>query len=390
MKIEWLPRLHRAGGARGVLLVTIFVLLRLLWRHRAMVLALTGFLAVGLAMLLRPQGRIPADAKPPSGHSLMEKDNQGKASPFYTVTDLGTLGGKGSGASAINNKGEVVGTAHTADTGRAYLWRDGKMRDLGALGGIGSQASDVNDKSQVVGVSKARAFLWQDGKMQDLGALPGGKYSYANAINNKEQVVGSAGVGQGAYAVLWHNGKIKNLGRLPQAEYSLALSINNKGQVVGYGHGGEYFGNFAIPRAFLWDQKNGMREIGTLGGGQYYDDSFAHAINDKEQIVGVSNWHAFLWQNGTMQDLGVLPGYQRSHANAINNKGQVVGIVTKSVGGTPFLWQEGVMYDLNTLIPSDSGWKLSGAYGINDAGQIAGGGRHDGEVHAFLLTPARR
>ena len=34
----------------------------------------------------------------------------------------------------------------------------------------------------------------------------------------------------------------------------------------------------------------------------------------------------------------------------------------------------GVMNDLNDLIPAGSGWELVTAFGINDAGQIAGTG----------------
>jgi hypothetical protein len=48
----------------------------------------------------------------------------------------------------------------------------------------------------------------------------------------------------------------------------------------------------------------------------------------------------------------------------------------------------GVRYDLNNLIPADLGWNLLEAWGINNAGQIAGTGSHNGvATHAFLLTP---
>jgi hypothetical protein len=43
--------------------------------------------------------------------------------------------------------------------------------------------------------------------------------------------------------------------------------------------------------------------------------------------------------------------------------------------------------DLNGLIPANSGWELTQATGINDAGQITGYGTFQGETHAFLLTP---
>jgi len=51
-----------------------------------------------------------------------------------------------------------------------------------------------------------------------------------------------------------------------------------------------------------------------------------------------------------------------------------------------FLWKDGVMIDLNDLIPKGSPWMLQSAAGINAAGQIAGQGLINGEVHAFLAT----
>jgi probable HAF family extracellular repeat protein len=53
-----------------------------------------------------------------------------------------------------------------------------------------------------------------------------------------------------------------------------------------------------------------------------------------------------------------------------------------------FLYSGSKMYDLNDLIPAGSGWELIEAAGINDAGQIAGVGSHNGNSRAFLLTPA--
>jgi hypothetical protein len=53
-----------------------------------------------------------------------------------------------------------------------------------------------------------------------------------------------------------------------------------------------------------------------------------------------------------------------------------------------FLYSGAVMYDLNKLIPANSGWRLTVAFGINDAGLIVGIGAHNGQQRPFLLTPA--
>jgi probable HAF family extracellular repeat protein len=93
-------------------------------------------------------------------------------------------------------------------------------------------------------------------------------------------------------------------------------------------------------------------------------------------------------------DLGTLGTGTFSEAHGINALGQTVGSSTFESGQQIygishafFVDVTGPMLDLNDLIPSDSGWELQSATGINDSGQIVGNGRApNGENHAFLLT----
>jgi probable HAF family extracellular repeat protein len=98
-------------------------------------------------------------------------------------------------------------------------------------------------------------------------------------------------------------------------------------------------------------------------------------------------FHACLWRHGVMTDLGTLGG-TFSDTAGVNNRHQIVGTSTLASGQQhAYLFSKATMTDLNELIPADSGWILVAATGINDAGEIVGNGRINGQTHAFLLTP---
>ena len=248
------------------------------------------------------------------------------------------------------------------------------ITDLGTLGAGTSQAFGINKKGQVVGSSTVaspiyHAFLWDSESMTDLGTL-GGQQSEAEDVNDVGQVVGWSHINSGnSRAFLWENGVMQNLGTFG-GRSSAAYGINNAGQVVG---GAEIVDNsdpqdpYYYAHAFLW-QNGAMQDLGTLGGKL----SYAYGINDAGQVVGQAEYindagHAFLWQNGPMQDLGTLGGTS-SLAYAINNAGQVVGSASLLNGDThAFLWKNSAMQDLGTL-----GGVRSNAYDINEAGQVVG------------------
>jgi len=165
---------------------------------------------------------------------------------------------------------------------------------------------------------------------------------------------------------------------------SVAYAINNEGQVVGYSYTAAF-----QPHAFLW-QNGTMTDLGTLVGGT---QSVADDINNEGQVVGYSETaageqHAFLWQNGSMTDLGTLGG-SSSSARGINDQGQVVGVSSTATNGHAFLWQNGSMTDLGTLgEDGNQAYYYSGAHGINDQGQVVGESGHAtlGGYQAVLWT----
>ena len=75
-------------------------------------------------------------------------------------------------------------------------------------------------------------------------------------------------------------------------------------------------------------------------------------------------WHAFLYSNGQMTDLGTVGGGNFSYGNAINASGWVAGTSATSNGGSDaFLWNGQKMIDLAQQAPLNG--SDSGANGIN-------------------------
>ena len=204
-------------------------------------------------------------------------------------------------------------------------------------------------------------------------------------MNNAGQIIATARVPT-FRAVLYEDGVWTNLGTLPGDGSSGATAINGTGQVVGYSsrHGGQ--------RSFLWHRDTGMVDLALPVA-----SSSATAISETGEIAGSftignsGDQHPYVYRDGSMMDLGTLPGDPGAEAAGVNSLGQVVGT---SGSGDPFrprhafLWQEDLgLVDLNDLIPRGVGWELQHATAINDAGQIVGYGRIVGQTHAFRLDP---
>lgn len=305
--------------------------------------------------------------------------------PPYRCLDLGTLGGRWSLATALNNRGQVVGQSHTASgQSHAFLWQAGKMQDLGTLGGMWSIANGINNRGEVVGSSdlasgQVHAFLWRAGKMTDLGTL-GGTSSVAYGINDRGQVVGLVKWTDAHFhAFLWQEGRMQDLGTFGGAN-SLALAINNRGQIVGRTH----------RHAVLW-QDGRMQGLGTLGGLL----SQADALNDQGVAVGSANTDAqdrkaFCYRPDGMQAVEA-PDNIESLALGINDRGQIVGMITPPVSseGSAYAWlQQGRQKgDLNALAEVRGGWHLDRASGINNRGEIACTASRRGDTHAMLVRP---
>jgi probable HAF family extracellular repeat protein len=342
------------------------------------------------------------------------------AQVLYAVTDLGTLGGASSEAFGINASGQVVGRSNLAGDPNAFrAFRSTpsgqalSLTDLGSLGGTFSFGWAINTSGQVTGQADLSATgihvfrTTPAGRVSDPGADLGiGGAGYG--INLSGQVAGTFAVPAPPLGVVRAfrtspNGQpvtMTDLGVLPGGVHSEGRAINDAGQVAGFADTapGPLPGDFGPTHAFRTTAAGLVSDpgadLGTLGGPQ----SRAFGINASGQVVGQSfianglDQHAFRsspnGQPATLTDLGTLGG-NNSGALAINSFGVVVGdstIVPGSDTRRAFIYDT-QMRDLNALIPPGSGWILGFAYGINDAGQIAGVGNFIGQTHAFRLNP---
>jgi probable HAF family extracellular repeat protein len=308
------------------------------------------------------------------------------ATSTYTETNMGSLGGGFTDATAINAKGQVTGYSATnheiqvpcppgqygtakkclEPIDHAFLFSNGTMTDLGTLGGTGSEGVAINDSGEVVGWSQTKAgtseaFLWNGAKMTDLGPLSG---FYPHGINDTGQIVGTCNQ---SFPCVDSNGTFTALPDPSSLVCNEAIAINSNGQVLGECADGSQ-ASTSNTRAVVWT--NGSPTVlPTLGG----PTTTATAINNNGDIVGYAQTatfaqHGFLYRNGTMTDLG-----NNIFLYAINDSDVMVG--------NDLIVSNGTVQDINNLIPpGDPG--VNYAVGINDNGQIIA------QTNGILLTPS--
>jgi probable HAF family extracellular repeat protein len=304
---------------------------------------------------------------------------------------VGTLGGP---SAHFGTPGQVV-----TNDGSALV-----QADTSALDPDSANAQVVNNLDANI----SHASLWHNGVLTDLGALPGNNSSAIFEINASGDGAGMSENGSTdpvmgypeAAAVVWKDGHIISLSTLGGTE-GTATWINNQGQVVGMTTN-DVRDPFTLDtwptvgtqmRAFLW-QNGTMQDLGTLGGpdsaadyvnnhGQVTGNSFVNATVNP--VTGIPTEHPFLWQNGHMQDLGTLGGtraYPSIGGNAFNDRGEVVGLsyLKGDQAFHPFLWDGTTMKDLGTF-----GGDKGEAHEINAAGDVVGYALTSGlNSHAFL------
>lgn len=327
---------------------------------------------------------------------------------------------------------------------RTFLSAVYAFHDIGTLGGRSTLASDVNDAGIVVGAFEGadgayRAFLWtQETGMRELmpSAAPGAIYS-PSVINDRGEVAGQVLTG-GTWRPFIHSlskGVTRMLERLPDIDELFVASSNNRGHILLW----ERHPTSGDSRWFVYDgfsyievavggMARSISDRGVVAGERI---SYAHgtnvvegqAVNGRNLVVAgsaagevsvyelsVYDAETDTWRgkDGYEAEFAIPDGAMRGatrigiEIGEINDAGLVVGTLRHwrfSDAGIPYAHETPfvmdartktsapVLFDLAVLTEPPPGWVLQRAIAVNDAGQIVGIGTYNGQDRSFLLDP---
>lgn len=299
----------------------------------------------------------------------------------YLSTPLELTPGGGAQATFFTRSGHVLGLAPDASGQyRRFVYNGTGIHDLDAALGSGGQFiineshKAMSEEGSVFGVGSDDATVGQYAVVFDDDGVHritlGGTFGVAIDINDAGQATGAATNEDETtlHAFRYDHGTLTDLGTLGGAR-SYPHAISENGKIAGASTNAQ-----GEQRAFLYDE-GGIHDLGVLPGGTW---SIAFAVNDAGQVAGVSEvagggQHAFLYDGTTMHDLGTLPGGTSSFATHINALGQVVGWAdTPDSGQSVFLYDGTTMLNLtpnaargDVLRFSDSGVVVGQAYTPN-------------------------
>jgi probable HAF family extracellular repeat protein len=259
--------------------------------------------------------------------------------PIYTYTTLHdplATGAAATGASGINDSGQVVGTYVHLDTvtdGRqhGFLYAGGTYTMLDHPGAINTNAVGINASGQIVGIynnGPFHGFLYSAGTYTPLDDL------FPQGINAPGQIVGYFGDANGRHGFLYNGGNLTTLDvndPSARAGSTIANGINASGQIVGW-----YLDSGGTSHGFLYSGGTYTTltdPFAVSGDSDHPNGTVASGINDAGQVVGYYysdrfTLHGFLYSGGiytTIDHPAATPHSSGTAVTGINNLGQIVG-----------------------------------------------------------------
>ncbi|MBX3412576.1 MAG: DUF3466 family protein [Pirellulales bacterium] len=308
----------------------------------------------------------------------------------------------------------LVGAEHTRDDGYKYS----EPQQLNEAGQVIGSSIIYDGGSYYYGIGQS-AWLYDGATTLNIGLVDaehssggGSRYSESKQLTNAGQVIGTSqrysGIGGYGQSAWLYNGSTTLIIGLVDAEhtsvyedkYSEPQQLNEAGHVIGTSQ--RYDANFTFGQsAWLYNGSTTLN-IGLLDAehtrndGRKYSDPVQ--LNNAGQVIGYSERYnggsttlglsAWLYDGSTTLNIGLSgaehtrnDGYQSSGAWQLNEAGQVIGSSIRYNGGSVTLGNSAWLYDGSTTLnigltgaehTRNDGYQYSGAWQLNEAGQVIG------------------
>lgn len=359
---------------------------------------------------------------------LAPLDAQG-ADPAYKVVAIPMLPGATFGeATAVNNKGEVVGRCLIGGVYHGFLYdaSSGNLTNLGALGPEDTHGLwGINDDRAIVGTAAgsegqgSRAILISQTLTRSditqqttvFSAMAGAE---ARAINSIGRVAGVSSFDcsltqSSLLGCRWSPGGFfctAMLGSNNECSATAAMAINDLDRLAGWAelNVGSVLEPFLIPRPYLAED-DGQTALPTFSS--IFEFGMALGIGNQGDACGIvqdlsdsGRVHPVLWSGGSIVKLQSLGGgyAEGSVALGVNSAADVVGRSGNEATGQAVAWLGGnpepfALSSLGTVSTHSAGYRLTAALAINDGGFIVGRGvgiepgDTSGQTVPFMLLP---
>lgn len=311
--------------------------------------------------------------------------------PTYSLTDLGLLPGTDQSFSAqLNNSGEAIGTS---SDNHGVLFHKGKVVDLVPTA-VSSGATGINQQGQVTGwfstqTSPTVGFLYYKRKLCTFTGPSTSTQMFPESLNDLGQISGefSDSGNNGHVFIRQPNGAFSDLGVFGNQPGT--QTINNQGLVLM-----SSFDNVRVHTMISRPGSQSLIDVPPLASNASVWPGF---MNQLGVVIGSAaidaadtHDHAYIYFNGKMKDLGLLPGGEDTWGNGINNLNQTCGeAFTAPNISVAWVNVDGKMRDLNGLLnQSGKDWHVFVARSINDFGKVLCDAQFKGGfIHAVELTP---
>lgn len=268
----------------------------------------------------------------------------------------------------INDAGEAAGTS-TVNVLAGSEERSEDRPVVYSPSGVGREVQLFQD-----------TFTNEEGEENPIGGLGFGIDNAGDVVGVGAVEIGGKLYGRGFLAPGGSSPVVVGAADAPAGRWvSEVFEVNASGTMVGLLAGLDEEGESTGSKYFLWKTPS----------------SAGTRLNFDFPVRGLANDDTVLGERGGTVFMRTPDGKEvavtgLAKPEAVNSSHQIVGLETVKGAEHAAVWQGGHVTDLNALLPEHSGWVLQRAVTINDAGDIAGVGVHEGHASAFLLSaPAK-